>query len=243
MAERDFIVDISVDQRGAQTYSDEMARGAQRVRDIADQINRISFRGMRVAANGRGMSDRMRREADRRRKDQQRVVDAMRGIEAGLQGAVVKEIGTGLARPSASSGVLAKVTGSDRNASFTTANHRVVIGVGSYQWLLNNRQAAYALAIEGGTEKHIGRRITGLWYASTGRAGGFGRATKTQTFVAMRARDAAKILVAAGRKTFRVSGIIHRPILAHEDYITAVRKYQPQRRTIDAIRRIYGAGS
>jgi hypothetical protein len=77
----------------------------------------------------------------------------------------------------------------------------------------------------------------------TGRPTGFGRPTKTQTFVAMSAREASKTLVAAGRKSFRVSGIIHRPILAHEDYAIATREYQPQRRTIEAIRRIYGTGS
>lgn len=243
MAERDFIVDLTVDQRGAETYVTEMDLGANRIDDITARINRINFRGVRVAATGKGLSDRMRREAERRRKDQQRTINETRKIGEGLQAAVVKEVGAGLARPGTSTGKLAKVTASDRNAAFTTANNRVFLGVGSIQWLLTNKQVRYALAIEGGSDAAVGRRLVGLWYASTGRPTGFGRATKTQTFVAMRAREASKILVAAGRKKFSTSGIITRPILPHEDYRTAVQKYQPERRTIEAIRRIYGTGS
>jgi hypothetical protein len=243
MAQRDFIVDLTVDQRGTETYVTEMDLGAAAIDDITAQINRINFRGVRVAANGKGLSDRMRREAERRRKDAQRTIDQTRKIAEGLQRAVVREVGAGLARPSASTGKLAKVTASNRNASFTTTNNRVFLGVGSIQWLLNNKQVRYALAIEGGSQAAVGRKITGLWMAGTGRPTGFGRPTKTQTFVAMSAKEASKTLVAAGRKSFRVSGIIHTPILPHGDYRTAVQKYQPERRTIDAIRRIYGTGS
>lgn len=240
-ANKDFIVDLSVDQRGAQTYVDEMTEGAAKLDRIANEINRLSFRGIRPRANASRMTEAMRREAERRRRDQGRVVKEIGQIGQGLQRAVVREIGYGLARPTASTGKLAKVTASDRNAGFTNSNNRVAIGVGRFSWLLTNKQVRYALAIEGGSDAAVGRRITGLWLASTGRPTGFGRPTKTQTFVAMNAREASKVLAAAGRKRYSVSGIITKPILAHEDYKIAVRKFQPQKKAADAIRRIYGA--
>lgn len=240
MAADDFIIDINVDQRGAQIYSDEMERGAQQLRDINDRISRISIRGMRIASNGRGMSDLMRREAERRRRDARRVIEAMRVIEGGLQKAVVKEVKTDLQRPGASSGALAAVTASDRNAGFSSSGGRVAVGVGKYSYLYHAGSVRYALAIEGGSTATLNRQIVGLWFASTGRPTGFGRPTRTQRFVSMRAAAAAKILVASGRKNFRLVGIVHEPIFAHHDYKLAVDKYQPRRRTAEAIRRIYG---
>lgn len=241
MAEKDFILKYSVDQRGATDYAKAMKEGAARAERAAAAIDRVQMRGVRLNANARGLSAAMRREAQRRERDRQRVVTAANRISQGLQAAVVKEIGVGLSRPSGSTGKLAKVTASGRNSGFTTSNDKITTGVGRYTWLLNNRQVDYALAIEGGTRKHIGRSISGLWIASTGRPTGFGRPTKTARFVAMRAQDAAKTLVAAGRKNFRVSGIIRRPIVAHNDYRAALNSYQPKTKMLAEIRRIYGS--
>lgn len=241
MADKDFIVDLSVDQRGVNVYTSEMDKGAAAVERVATQIESIRFRGLRLNANSRRLSAAMRAEARRRDRDATRVAAQAAKIGEGLQRAVVKEIGVGLRRPTASSGKLAKVTASPRNSSYANRNSRVTIGVGRFSWLLNNKQVAYALAIEGGTRAHIGRRISGLWIASTGRPTGFGRPTKTQRFVSMSAREAAKTLVSAGRRNFRVSGIITQPIVAHGDYNAAVRAYRPEARMLAEIRRIYGA--
>jgi hypothetical protein len=241
MAEKDFILKYAVNQRGATEYSKEMKDGAARAERAAAAIDRVRMRGVRLNANARGLSAAMRREAARRDRDRQRVITAANDISRGLQAAVVKEIGIGLRRPGGSTGKLAKVTASGRNRGFTTSRDVINTGVGRFSWLLNNKQVDYALAIEGGTRKHVGRSISGLWIASTGRPTGFGKPTKTARFVAMRAQDAAKTLVAAGRKNFRVAGVIRKEIVAHKDYRAALTNYQPKQRMLAEIRRIYGA--
>ncbi len=93
-----------------------------------------------------------------------------------LQDTTVDQISEGLRRESASTGKLKAVTASSRNREVT--NESFSVGIPSY---LNRSRARYALAIEKGTNKHVGRRITGYWIRQGGPVP-FGPRTRNQSF-------------------------------------------------------------
>lgn len=154
-------------------------------------------------------------------------------ISKGLQDAVVTEIGEGLQRPGATTGKLAKTTASPRNRQ--VGDDFFIVGVEDYLRYTGKgkgQKAAYALAIEEGTDKLIGNRLTGVWI-SGGQFLPFGAPSPNQFFRASRARVARRLLDKPGR----VSGYIQEPILAHHDYDAAWEKYNPRRQILLAVNR------
>lgn len=187
--------------------------------------------GSRTTSTFRGnrLGDRQRRIATA--MNQGFKTDFQR-ISRELQAVVVKEVSTGLRRPGASTGRLAKITGSPRNRQ--ASNDFFVVGV--EQYLLHSgvgkKKGAYALAVERGTGKLVGNRLTGVW-VSGGQFRAFGAPTPNQFFRATSARIARKLLDEPGP----VRGIIRRPILPHNDYDAAWDKYQPRRKVLQAVNR------
>lgn len=154
-------------------------------------------------------------------------------ISKGLQDAVVEEVGLGLQRPGASSGKLAKTTASPRNRQ--VGDDFFVVGVPEYlRYSGKGRgaKAAYALAIEEGTKFFVNKRLTGVWIDG-GSFRPFGAPTTNQFFRATRARTARRLLDTEGA----VSGYIKVPILPHNDYDKAWKKYNPRREILLAVNR------
>lgn len=162
-------------------------------------------------------------------------------IAKGLQGAVVDEISQGLQRPGASTGKLAKTTASPRNRE--VGNDFFIVGVEGYLRYSGKgkgQKANYALAIDQGTRRLVGRRLTGVWI-SGGQFRPFGAPTPNQFFRATSARVARRLLDEPGP----VRGVIKRPILPHNDYDIAWDKYKPRQKILLAVNRRLrgGAGS
>lgn len=157
-------------------------------------------------------------------------------IAKGLQDAVVHEIGQGLQRPGASTGKLAKTTASPRNRE--VGDDFFIVGVQSYLRYSGRgkgSKASYALAVDQGTRRLLGRRLTGVWI-SGGQFRPFGNPTPNQFFRATSARIARRLLDEPGP----VRGVITRPILPHHDYDTAWKKYNPRKRILLAVNKRLG---
>lgn len=148
-----------------------------------------------------------------------------------LQDTTVDQISEGLRRENASTGKLKAVTASSRNREVT--NESFAVGIPSY---LNRSRAKYALAIEKGTNKHVGRRISGYWLRQ-GAPVSFGPRTRTQSFKLTSISVAHRTLANAGQ-TGPVIGVIDRPIIAHRDYELAWRIVNPRRLILEEVNKV-----
>lgn len=148
-----------------------------------------------------------------------------------LQDTTVDQVSEGLRRESISTGKLKAVTASSRNREVT--NESFSVGIPSY---LNRSRAKYALAVEKGTNKHVGRRISGYWMGKQGPVS-FGPRTRNQSFNLTSMSVARKVLSRAGRQG-PVIGVIDRPIIAHRDYELAWRIVNPRRLILEEVNKV-----
>lgn len=160
-------------------------------------------------------------------------------IAKGLQDAVVEEIGEGLQRPGATTGKLAKTTASPRNRQ--VGDDFFVVGVESYLQYTGKgkaQKASYALAIDRGTSRLVGHRLTGVW-VSGGQFKPFGAPTPNEFFRSTSARVARRLLDEPGS----VRGVIKKPIIAHHDYDAAWKKYNPRQKILNAVNKRLGGSA
>lgn len=179
-----------------------------------------TFRGRNIGAKQRAISQALQGGF---RRDWQR-------ISRELQEVVVEETKTGLARPEASTGRLSAITASPRNRSAT--DDSFAVGIISYLDRPTQKKQNYPLAIEFGTDAHVGQRLTGVWI-SGGQFRPFGNPRPGDQFRSMRARTARRLLDVPGP----VTGYIQVPIEPHRDYSTAWRKYNPRAQILAAVNR------
>lgn len=233
MADNPYLVRVQADQREIIESARFLRSASTEVRRIAVQINQAGGGRVRFRADPSFAARGLAAAARRREAGAARAEASLQRVGLEFQRAVVDNVKGGLARPSASTGALAALTGSARNVRAG----KTFWGVGVVPTLLADRKVGYALAIEGGSKASVGRRLTGYWQGS-GRPVGFGRPTKVQRFVSVQASAAQATLRAAGSRG-RVSGIVRRPILAHDDYRDAVRTFDPRGKTLAAIVKAY----
>jgi hypothetical protein len=207
---------------------------ARSVERAAAAIRAAGGGRIRFTANESTTARAMRVAATNRQKAVLKSQDGLRQVGQRFQKAVVKEVQAGLARPSASTGALAALTGSPRNL----ATGKTFWGVGVVRVLETDRKIPYALAIEGGSSASVGRRISGYWTGPNGPRG-FGRPSRNQRFVSLQSR-AARLVLAAADQTGATSGTVLRPIQPHKDYQLAVQRFNPRAETVQMMLRAYG---
>lgn len=229
----DFLVRVRVDQdQAVETYSRELGQLIARMRRIEAEIGKVGGPGLRPVARFGPGQERVRKEIARVRGAQTKTRQAMNTVAVGAQVDLVKRLQRSYQHPSISSGALEALTGSGRNRTVAPS----FFGLGDVDVLLGDQRVKYALALEGGTKRHVGRRLTGVWLTAGGGAAGFG-AGRGQRFVAMSTRNARSALADGGGGS--TSGVITKPIQPHRAYRKMVQYYRPQRKMAAEIRRIY----
>lgn len=165
-----------------------------------------------------------------------------------LQQFVVQEMQGGLLRPNVSTGRLAAATADPRNIKV----QRYRFGVGVPRWL-DRSQAKYWRQIDEGFGGHVGRPIYGMWgssltgqwktslsgnrYAVAGPAytfhgGGSGGKFRPMSPVSQGRSAATRMVGHQGG----LGAVIGKPIMAHNDYREAWRKFNGRERALQALR-------
>jgi hypothetical protein len=233
-ARDDFLIKVTVDQERVSTYLRELGDLPARLKSVETQLRRAGNGRIYFPANSDPVIRAARRQAEMVRKGRESTYTSMQRLSVELQADVGKRLEGTYVRKSAASGALERLTMSERNRDAT----KRFFGVGDVNTLANDRKVHYALAIEAGTKKHLGRRLVGIWMGPGGAAP-FGPPTAGQQFVRMSLSAARSELEAAGREG-KVSGIIRHEILPHRAYRKATQYFRPQAKMADAIRRAYG---
>ena len=227
----DFLIKVVVDQEhGVDTYTRALGDMRRRMREVELRLSSLRAAGLRLRGNSTQLQRASAREVDRVFRARSRTRRAMHEVAQGTQRDVVKRLEASYVRPSVSTGALAALTASERNVEV----HDLFFGVGDVRMLERDKRVEYAMAIEAGTDAHVGRILYGLW-----RGGVNIRNWSTPAAAAARTARGALMVGPFGDVT---AGVIRRPITKHRSYRKTVQHYRPHRKMADQIRHIYDIG-